>query len=52
MSALEMEGEERVRAEDAPEIIDCGQASERTKGVFAGIYLETGNPPFNWFLPH
>ncbi len=50
MSALKMEGKERVRAGDAVEIIDCGRASERTKGGFLLIFLEGGTPPFNWFL--
>jgi len=51
MSALKVEQtESRVRAEDAVEIIDCGQASERTKGGFLLVFLESGSPPFNWFL--
>ncbi len=50
MSALKVEGNERVRAEDAVEIIDCGRASERTKGGFLLILLERGSPPFNWFM--
>jgi hypothetical protein len=51
MSALKLEqGESRVRAEDAVEIIDCGRASELTKGGWLLIFLESGNPPFNWFL--
>jgi hypothetical protein len=48
MSALKKEGEERVRAEDAVEIIDCGRASERTKGTSVGWLLEMGFPPFNY----
>ena len=52
MSALKLDNvEERVRAEDAVEIIDCGRASERTKGGFMLILLEPSSPPFNWFLP-
>jgi len=50
MSALREEGDETVRAEDAVEIIDCGRASERTKGSFFGFY-EGGMAPFNQFLP-
>jgi hypothetical protein len=51
MSALKVEqGESRVRAEDAVEIVDCGRVSERTKGGFLLIFLESGSPPFNWFL--
>ena len=49
MSALKLEGDERVRAEDAVEIIDCGPASERTKGGFLLIMLEGTPPPFNWY---
>ncbi len=49
MSALKLEhAEQRVRAEDAVEIIDCGRASERTKGTQLLILLENGWPPFNW----
>jgi len=50
MSALREEGDETVRAEDAVEIIDCGRASERTKG---GIALVGGEPtpgPFNYYI--
>jgi hypothetical protein len=51
MSALKVEhGESRVRAEDAVEIVDCGRASERTKGGILLVFLESGSPPFNWFL--
>ena len=52
MSALIVEVDERVRAEEAVEIIDCGRASERTKGSFQFILLELSNPPFNWLFPH
>ena len=49
MSALKLDkAEQRVRAEDAVEIIDCGRASERTKGGFSLLLLEVGTPPFNW----
>ncbi len=50
MSALKVEGEERVRAGDAVEIIDCGRATERTKGGYLLVLLENGIPPFNWFF--
>ena len=50
MSALKEEGDERVRAEDALEIIDCGRASERTKGGPVGLADEPGWAPFNRFL--
>lgn len=51
MSALKVEHREpRVRAEDAVEIIDCGQASERTKGGSILLFLEGGNPPFQYFF--
>ena len=48
MSALKTEGSERVRAEDAVEMIDCGRASERTRGVTLLLYLEFGVPPLSW----
>ena len=49
MSALILDhAEQRVRAEDAVEIIDCGRASVRTRGAFSMILLEVGTPPFNW----
>jgi len=51
MSALREEGDETVRAEDAVEIIDCGRASERTKGGFFGPIYEGGMSPFDRFLP-
>jgi hypothetical protein len=51
MSALKLDhAEQRVRAKDAVEIIDCGQASVRTKGAFSLILLELGTPPFNWLF--
>ena len=47
MSALKVEQvEPRVRAEDAVEIIDCGRASERTKGTWLGFPFENGSAPF------
>lgn len=49
MSALKKEREEEVRAEDAVEIIDCGRASERTRGGFQFLVMETTPPPFSWF---
>ena len=51
MSALKVEGDERVRAGDAVEIIDCGRASERTRGSFQFVLLELATPPFNWLFP-
>jgi hypothetical protein len=50
MSALKLDiVEERVRAEEAVEIIDCGRASERTKGSpFVSTGTEGGFPPFLW----
>jgi hypothetical protein len=50
MSALKQERDEEVRAVDAVEITDCGQASERTKGGILLIFNEAGDPPYNWFL--
>jgi hypothetical protein len=50
MSALKVEKkEQRVRAEDAVEIIDCGRASEQTQGSpFFSTGLEGGSPPWVW----
>ena len=48
MSALKMERGQRVRAGDAVGMIDCGQASKRTKGTSLLLFLELGPPPFNW----
>ena len=48
MSALKMERDQRVRAGDAVGMIDCGQASKRTKGTSLLLFLELGAPPFNW----
>jgi hypothetical protein len=50
MSALKTEGSERVRAEDAVGMIDCGQASKRTRGTFLLLFLENGVPPLNWLF--
>jgi hypothetical protein len=50
MSALKMERDQRVRAGDAVGMIDCGQASKRTKGVPMFLLLELGTPPFNWLF--
>lgn len=51
MNALNDEREERVRAEDAVEIIDCGRASERTKGGSMILMFEGGYPPFSFWTP-
>jgi hypothetical protein len=48
MSALKLEGDERVRAEDAVEIIDCGRASEQTKGAPTFLLFEGAIAPFIW----
>lgn len=48
MSALKMEGSQRVRAGDAVGMLDCGQASKRTKGMSLLLFLENGIPPWNW----
>jgi len=51
MSALKLDNAgQRVRAEDAVEIIDCGRASERTRGTMTLVLLEVGWPPFNWLF--
>jgi hypothetical protein len=50
MSALKRKEVGRVRAEDAVGMIDCGQASKRTKGTSLLLFLEYGVPPFNWLF--
>jgi hypothetical protein len=51
MSALKLDNAgQRVRAEDAVEIIDCGRASVLTRGAFSLVLLELGTPPFNWLF--
>lgn len=46
-----LESDERVRTEDTVEVIDCGQASERTKGWGYGVSIEFGISPFDWYIP-
>ena len=48
MSALKWKRVGKVRAGDAVGMIDCGQASKRTRGTFLLLFLENGAPPFNW----
>jgi hypothetical protein len=48
MSALKRKEVGRVRAGDAVGMIDCGQASKRTKGTMLLLFLEFGAPPLNW----
>ena len=50
MSALKWRKVGRVRAGDAVGMIDCGQASKRTKGSWLLLFLENGVPPFNWLF--
>jgi len=50
MSALKRKEIGKVRAEDAVGMIDCGQASKRTKGTTLLLWLENGAPPFNWLF--
>ena len=50
MSALKWKEIGRVRAEDAVGMIDCGQASKRTKGTSLLLFLEYGVPPLNWLF--
>lgn len=53
MSALKLDNaEQRVRAEDAVEIIDCGRASEQTQGSWLiALAFENGWPPFIYAFP-
>ena len=50
MSALKRKEIGKVRAEDAVGMIDCGQASKRTKGTYLLLFLEYGVPPLNWLF--
>jgi hypothetical protein len=54
MSALKSAGSQRVRAGSAGDhglgMIDCGRASERTKGTSLLLFFENGIPPFNWLF--
>ena len=50
MSALKVAGSQKVRAEEAIGMVDCGRASQRTKGVPMFLLLELGVPPFNWLF--
>lgn len=50
MSALEVGKDESVQAEDTVVIIDCGRASERTRGFVLGWAIELGTSPNNWFM--
>ncbi len=54
MSALKWKKVGRVRAEEAGchslGMIDCGRASERTKGTSLLLWLEFGVPPLNWLF--
>lgn len=50
MSALEVGKDESVRAEDTVVIIDCGRASERTRGFFIGWATELAQSPNNWWI--
>ena len=47
MSTLEIERDldKEVQATEAVEIVDCGQASERTRGFPLFVFTEAGIPP-------
>jgi hypothetical protein len=46
-----VENAETVRAPEAVELVDCGRASEQTKGFWTLIQVELGVPPNNWLFP-
>ena len=52
MSTLEAEKDIKntVQATEAVELIDCGRASERTRGFAYLILFELGTPPLNTLL--
>ena len=35
---------------ESVEVLDCGAASEVTKGSWLGLFLEGSPPPFSWIL--
>jgi hypothetical protein len=43
----EMDIKNKVQATEVVEIVDCGRASERTRGVSWLILLELGTPPLD-----
>jgi len=47
VSTVEMTVEQGT---DSVELVDCGAASEETKGSWLGIMLEGAPPPFSWIL--
>ncbi len=51
MNALKMEESEPGLAREGVELIDCGRASERTKGGVLANAFEFNSPPFHWFAP-
>ena len=50
MSALKRKEVGKVRAGGAVGMVDCGQASKRTKGTLLLLFLENGVPPANWLF--
>ena len=53
MNTLEAETQirEPVKATEVVPIIDCGRASERTRGTFFLIMFELGIPPADKLFP-
>ena len=49
MDALKVDESEQLQAKEEIELIDCGRASERTKGEFLGMNFEPIYPPFSRF---
>lgn len=45
MSALKEDNVEQTERAEAVEIIDCGRASERTKGINFPFFMESATPP-------
>jgi hypothetical protein len=47
VKAEDVKGMERVESKEPVTLVDCGKASEVTKGFPWFWLLEGGNPPFN-----
>lgn len=48
MNAMKVNIDEKVQVLDEIELIDCGCASEQTKGTHVLLFLENSLPPFDW----
>jgi len=51
MNLPKMEESELGQTKEPVEVIDCGRASECTRGDSIGWYTEFTRPPFDFFVP-